>query len=205
MTGMPLRRLRLRDTTGFNDSVGGAKRWGIAARIVLACSMLAPLQAGQPKQIELGWNDLASAVGGRKIRLVVPPGVRLEGRLESVRSDALMMQVRKSSDRTLIGKGYREIPRSSVSTVQVVRKGCLWRTVFTSVGVVVGLASATALAIASWGDPGPGAATVALVGFPVGGYFVGNKMDRNVTRIVLVSRSSADPAGPEAEPGHPRR
>ena len=174
-------------TTGFDRSIGRMIRRMMAIPIVVACLLCAPLRAGQPKQIELDWNEVSSAAGGHKIRLVVPPGVRLVGRLESVRSDALMMKVNKSSDRTLVDKGFREIPRSSVSTIQVVRKGCLWRSVFTSVGVVVGIASAGVLAFVNDPDVG-GRATVsaALFGIPVGGYVLGNKLDQNVTQIVIV-------------------
>jgi hypothetical protein len=56
--------------------------------------------------MKLKWSELAGHISGHKISLSLPEGQYLEGNVISVRSDALDMNVSKTSDRSGLGFAF---------------------------------------------------------------------------------------------------
>ena len=158
----------------------------LCSAALLTVSTLLPAASG-PGQLELPWTELGAAIADAKIALVLPSGTHIQGKVLSVDADAIRLHVSKTSDKKDIAKGDREIPRQSVSFVQVTRYSKVGR-----IACTLGLAAALGLAVAVQDVDvyeGPAVAIVPAVtaagvaGGAVGGYYIGKRLDRHVTEI----------------------
>jgi len=159
----------------------------------------------QPKAVgktpgRLAWSELAPVVVDRKVKTTLPDGTRIEGEVLAVRSDALVMDVTKTSNRKAHPKGQTEIPRSSLMELGVIKDRGPGKLIGGILGTVGGVAAATGLAIATEN------AAAALAGYlvvlpvaAVGGYFAGKAADRRVTRIVIAPDRPSTSSGEEAQ------
>src|SRR5581483_5293772 len=77
------------------------------------------LWAAPENEINLKWNELPARVAGKKVALVLPSGVAIEGKVQSVDADRLVVDVGKTSDKHSLRKGIQFIPRSSVSLLRM--------------------------------------------------------------------------------------
>ena len=140
------------------------------------------------------WNEVPSAVAGGTVRMVLPSGARIEGKVVAVAPDALRIHIGKTSDKKIQPKGAVSIPRNAVSTLQVVRYGKKWRVMGTATSIaIVAIAGAGAgYAAASSGTSTDNvqvlatAASAAAAGICVGGYYLGKRADRHITTIRIV-------------------
>ena len=56
------------------------------------------LWAAGPTELSLRWAVLEPAVAGRKVKIVLPSGVRIEGRVVAVEPEGLRTRITKTSD-----------------------------------------------------------------------------------------------------------
>ncbi len=142
----------------------------------------------------LRWSELGSFLVDKRIAVVLPEGARIEGDVLAVRPDALILDIRKTSDRRSYPKGQFALKRAGLSSLRIVRVAGPWRMVGGIAGAVCGMGLAFLGAYyesAALGWAG------FLAGVPVGslaGYYLGKAADREVTEIRIL-------AEPEAEEG----
>jgi len=158
--------------------------------VLMACLLMAQqsgIAAGKP--LELKWNELSPLIAGRVVELIVPGGATVRGEVAAVREDALVLDVRQSSDAKAYPKGNAAIPRSSVTLLQVQRERGKWgRSIGTTLGVLTGLGLGGYTAAKTANSAGAGVAifiTISGAG-AVGGYFAGKALDRKTTEIRVI-------------------
>jgi hypothetical protein len=164
-------------------------------RYTIGISLLVMLVWGTPRagatskeQLQTKWEGL-SAIVGRKVRVVMPDGARIEGRATTVEVDALAVDIYKSSNKTAYPKGKFLVPRATLKAVDVERNTRHWQVVGLAVGGGVGVffgvlaRDSTKGFINSTGAAaGFGAAAVAM---PVLGYLIGHSADRRTITYVI--------------------
>jgi hypothetical protein len=144
--------------------------------------------AASKEQRQVKWEGL-SAVVGRKVRVVMPDGARIEGRATAVETDALVVEIHKTSNKATYPKGKYLVPRATLRAVDVDDPTFRWRAVGLAIGGGLGVFSAI-LAKASAGgfihSPAlEGAFGAGAVGLPVGGYLLGRPADRRTITYVI--------------------
>ena len=73
----------------------------------------------QPAHVRRAWSDLPRMIEGMEIRMLLPDATRIAGHVLEVRPDELVVDVRRTSNSRLHGKGRTEIPRSDVSSIEL--------------------------------------------------------------------------------------
>lgn len=144
------------------------------------------------RTFRLEWRDLDRMVRGRNIAIALPSGIQLKGRVTSVEGDALMLDVRKTSNKRAYPKGRAVVPRPEVTRFTLARKeGHAWSAVGVSVGGAVGAGVAAGVAQFVEGN-GQKAKTVALaVGIPaLLGYGLGWAADHEYVNVIVVPDGS---------------
>ena len=68
---------------------------------------------------QVRWSELKQLVGGKKVTLQLAAGAQLDGRVRKVTDTSLVFKVRKSSDQADYPKGKIELPRETVSRIEV--------------------------------------------------------------------------------------
>ncbi len=79
----------------------------------------APLEAGAPQEVTVRWEELAPLVEKRQIETVLANGVHIRGRVEQVLPQALVVEVKRTSDPNVVPKGRTRVARESVSVLTV--------------------------------------------------------------------------------------
>jgi hypothetical protein len=180
----------------------GRMRWIMRFGRWLCYLLLATAAVGADKDgkhsdrrtLRLEWRDLDRMVRGRNIDLTLPSGIRLKGRVTSVEVDALMLDVRKTSNRRAYPKGRAVVPRPEVTQFMLVRKeGHAWSAVGAGIGGSIG-AVTTAGAVHFIRDDGPKAAAAALlIGLPAAlGFGLGWAADHECVDVMVVPDSGTD-------------
>lgn len=150
------------------------------------------------RRAELAWSELAAILTEKKISTKLPDGIKLQGEVLSVRPDALVMDVHKTSNRKEYPKGQAEIPRASITEVRVIRDRGPMKAVGGVLGGFGGSAFTTAISIAA--DSAVVAVTGMLLFVPlgiVGGYYLGKAADRRNTTISI--RPDVEPVASTAK------
>jgi hypothetical protein len=158
-------------------------------RRLTACVLLFTVGAiAAAKPVETAWTGLGGLILSRKVALVLPDGAAVEGEAVAVQPDALELTITKTSDPRGYPKGAASIPRSSISTLQLMEMRVVGRVIGTTVGLFAGVVTGTVILLSnglfaktSTGQ-NVGAVTV-VIGFPVAGFFAGRALDRRVTII----------------------
>ncbi len=86
--------------------------------LVLLATCSAHLEA-RPLERTLRWDELPAAITNHFASMVLPDGTRLRGVAREVRADALVLDVRRSSNGRLHPHGRTEVPRASVSVIDM--------------------------------------------------------------------------------------
>ena len=149
------------------------------------------LWGGEPRQLQLKWNELGPRVGDKKVALVLPGGTYVEGKVQRVAPDGLWLRISKTSDHKAQPKGSRLIPRQSVSMLQMTDYRKLARLLVTAGA----LAAAAGIVAAHHPDLYEGPAVVlvpavtaaGMAGVGIGGYYAGKRLDKRVTEIHIVA------------------
>lgn len=160
------------------------------AFVLVAFALLTQSMAmAAPKPLELKWSELRSAIEGRTIQLTLPGGATVHGDVRIVRDEALVLNVRRSSDAMAYPKGYTTIPKESVTELRVREIHGRWgRKVGNGLGTLAGVLAGGYIAVHTANSPGPGLATFGIItgAGAVGGYFLGKAVDTRVTLIRVV-------------------
>ena len=147
------------------------------------------LVLAESRPLELKWGELSPIIGGQQVQLVLPEGTAIQGEAIAVREEALVMDVKRTSNAKAYPKGSATIPRASITLIQVERRRGSWgRKIGTVVGVLSGVMLGSYVTVKANPSVGPGIATflgIASAG-TVGGYYVGKELDRRVTLIKIV-------------------
>ena len=159
----------------------------------LALLLAVPLLADAAALMHVKWEGL-TVVTGNTVSIAMPGGAVITGKATSVESDALVVDVKKTSDRTAYPKGVVRVPRTTLHRFEMQTKGKVGRAVGTPVGFVVGFAGGLGAWIGIQGgilnNNNPTGAAAALIGLAaagtVGGYFIGNSVDKRWTAVEIL-------------------
>lgn len=155
--------------------------------VALFCLSQTVVSADQSNEMSVPWSELGPLITGKKVSLVLPGAVHVQGEVIAVRADSLVLNVSKTADKQAYPKGRTEIPRSSVSVVERKRMPRnAGRIIGTVVGFVGGgiagffLADRYAVGRKAHVSYGTLAGTTAL------GYYLGHITDREVIYIKVI-------------------
>jgi hypothetical protein len=159
----------------------------------LALLLAVPLLADAAGLMHVKWEGLTVVVG-KTVSIAMPGGAVITGKATGVESDALVVEVKKSSDHSAYPKGVVRVPRATLHRLEMQTKGKVGRIVGTTVGGVVGFAGGFGAAFGIEGgllsNNHDAAAGTALIGITIGGavvgYFVGNAADKHWTAVEIL-------------------
>lgn len=143
--------------------------------------------AAADETVETKWNALRPLIVNQKIALELPDGTEIQGKTLAVGPDGLRMKVSKTSNRKVMRKGERMIPRASVSVIRMTQHYGFARLL-----VPAGVAAASVALVAtrdidiyegSLVVVVPAVAASGIAGGTIAGYYVGKRIDRKVTFI----------------------
>jgi len=160
---------------------------GVSLLAVLGWS--APHAGAATDQIrQTPWEGL-SVIVGQKVRVVMPDGARIEGKVTGLESDALAVEIAKTSNKAAYPKGQFLVPRATLRALDmVVPSTWRWRIAGVAAGAVVGTACGIVAVDSIKNDP-PGATFAgfggAALAMPVLGYFLGRAADRRAITYVI--------------------
>jgi len=158
--------------------------------LVLLLTFVPTAVRAAPSIVRVKWDQLQDIVAAKNIRLVMPDGASLEGKVLAVKPDALVVRLRKTSSPAVYPKGRFEFPRTQLPTIEILNRTKHWRMVGVLLGTTAGFFGGLAAGWATgdvWkpavGSYGPwigiwGAGTVA-------GYWIGNVADRHNTTVLV--------------------
>lgn len=152
-------------------------------------------------EIQIPWSEIAALVDHQKVSLVLPDGVTVEGQVLAVEPDALVLDIKKSSDPRAHPPGRSSIARSSVSVLQLRQIKGNRRWIGAAIGAGGGVVAGWLLAEGVFHVSGEGlnpskapvvVASVAglVAGVAAIGYFAGRKGDNRVTFIKIIPASN---------------
>jgi hypothetical protein len=166
--------------------------------IGVAILSILPLLAEGSDVMHVKWEDL-SMVEGTTVRIFLPGGP-ITGKAARVEADALVVNVKKTSDPKTCPKGMLRVPREKLRRLEMQTKGKTGRAVMTILGALAGVGGGAAV-LASYNHCLPlfgpcsqkysvGIGAAAFVGVAAagvaGGYFAGNALDKHWTAIEIV-------------------
>jgi hypothetical protein len=143
----------------------------------------------QSKPLELKWDELDSLIAGEMVQMILPDGTAIKGEAIAVREDALLMDIKRTSDSGIHPKGNALIARNSVSLIRLERNGGSWgKNLGTVIGVLTGVVVGGYIAGTSTDSAEIGIPTFLGIasGVSVGGYLVGRETDKQTTYIKIV-------------------
>ena len=167
-------------------------------RYAIGITMMVMLGWGAPRagaaakeERQIKWEGLSTLVG-RKVRVVMPDGSRIEGKATKLETDALAVDIGKTSNKTAYPKGPFLVPRATLKTLDVSHPTKQWRIICTAAGGALGLFFGVEAAIrigGLFGNQNKGRAGEAFgalaIGSPIIGYAVGSAADRRTITYVI--------------------
>jgi hypothetical protein len=166
----------------------------------ICAAMLSILPLAQGANVlHVKWEGL-SIVTGRTVRISLAGG-SIEGKVAGVESDALVVHVRKTSDRSAYPKGTLRVPREKLHVLEMQTKSKWGRAVLTPVGALLGVGGGAAIGSGIQGcgsfdifvgchPRNQGAAAGVFIGVAaagvIGGYFAGNSLDNHWTAVEIL-------------------
>lgn len=160
---------------------------------VVAVLALAGFRANAAPPARVQWEDLPRTAAGKVVLVAMPEGAVITGKVTGVTHDALLVNIRSTTDAKACPKGPASVPRATLRMFQMQTKGKVFRIVFTPLASVAGLVAGV---FAAWGVQGgilntkhEGKAAAAFFGIwagaTVGGYFAGNAADKRWTAVEI--------------------
>jgi hypothetical protein len=146
--------------------------------------------AGKQRK-ELAWAELGPAIAGKKIQLFLPGGIEVQGNVLGVESEALRLDVTRTSNPKAIRKGENSIPRTAVSTIRISRYTKRWRLLLTPglPGVLL-LAMTVAVTHQRYAPDPRKVVSIGMavtVSSTITGYYLGKHLDRQeLTEIKII-------------------
>jgi hypothetical protein len=152
--------------------------------------LLAPAGSAADNTTRIPWGDLSSMVApGHVFRIVLPDGVRVEGRPLELQPESLVLDVTRTSNKKLHPKGRMAVPRDSLRVVEVRSPRSKGRWIGTLAGAAPGIAILAAGATMEEDAriyillAGAGATAAGLIV----GFFTGRAIDRRFQKFVIAS------------------
>ena len=178
------------------------RKRGLLPTVAFLIGQLLCAQTADQRELQLSWAEMAPLVHRREVALVMPSAVLIEGLALEVGPDAMLLDIRKTSDPRSYPKTETSIPRSAVSMVQLKRVRGNWRWLGMAIGGAAGAVAAWFVAeglfhVSGEGlNPSRAPAVVATVGGLVAGaaaagYFAGRGRDRHTTIIRVYAPTAA--------------
>ena len=159
------------------------RTWPLALGLLL----VAASQAAADETVEVKWDVLGPMIANRKIALALPDGTEIQGKALAAGPDGLRLKVSKTSDRKVMRKGERLVPRASVSVIRMTQHHGIARLLVPAGVLAVSVAVVATRDIDIYEGPlvvvVPVVAAGAIAGGTVAGYYVGKRMDRKITYI----------------------
>ena len=144
-----------------------------------------PLLADQT--VDVKWDALRPLIAGQKIALALPDGTEIQGKTLAIGPEGLRMKVSKTSNRKVMDKGERLIPRPSVSVIRMTQHRGVARLVVPAGVAALSVALVATRDIDMYEGPlvviVPAVAAGGIAGGTIAGYYVGKRIDRKVTYI----------------------
>jgi hypothetical protein len=158
--------------------------------LVAVCSLVGQSTAtAASKPLELTWSEVGPRIQGKHIQLTLPGGATLRGEVAVVREDALVLDVKTTSDAGAYPKGSATIARASVNVLSMTEtKSKYGRKLGQGLGTLAGVLAGGYVAGTTASSPGAGLAIfggLAGAGVLVG-YFLGRHADDKTTLILIV-------------------
>jgi len=152
----------------------------------LALLLAVPLLANSATPMHVKWEGLMVVVG-KTVSIAVPGGAVITGKATGVESDALVVDVKKFSDRAAYPNGVVRAPRATLYRFEMETKGKVGRIVGTPLGLIAGFMGGVGAALGTqggiFGNEHQTAAATALIGLTaggaIGGHFLGNSVNRH--------------------------
>jgi hypothetical protein len=165
-------------------------RWAAVLAAVLA---IFAFRADAASPVRLQWEGL-SIVVGKTVSIAMPGGSAVTGKAIGVESDALLVDVKGTTDAKAYPKGLVRVPRATLHRFDMQTKGKAFRILGTFVGSAGGLAGGLGAAIGIQGgifdNKNQGQAAAALCGIWAGGtvvgYLAGNAADKHWTPVEIL-------------------
>jgi hypothetical protein len=146
--------------------------------------------------MHLRWEQL-SVVSGHTVRIALA-GVVIQGKASRVEDDALVVDVKKTSDRRAYPKGTVRVPRERLRTLELQTRGKFFRFGLTTFGASLGAMGGFSVAyfgvngcdiFGGCRHPHPVAAGFAFAGVAAGAvagsYYAGRSLDTRWTTIEI--------------------
>jgi hypothetical protein len=111
--------------------------------VLLACLLNSAFAA--PVR-ELTWDE-ASQFNGKSIRLIMPGGAAVTGKVIALEPQSMVLRVTQTADAKEYPKGELRIPRDTLRTFEVNTKSKQWRVLGTTLGFVAGTAAAAGIQV----------------------------------------------------------
>jgi len=155
--------------------------------------LAAPLLAEAATPMHVKWEGLTVVIG-KTVSIAMPGGAAITGKATAVETETLVVDVKKTSDRAAYPKGVVRVPRATLHRFEMQTKGKLGRIVGTPLGFVVGAVAGGFAAVVIGGglfsNDRPDWSVTAFAGITaagtVGGYFIGNSVDKHWTAIEIL-------------------
>jgi hypothetical protein len=159
-----------------------------ALAVLVTLSLFQASSQAETRPLELKWNELAPTIQGHAVELTLSGGTRVTGDVAAIRDEAMVLDVKKTTDAKAYPKGNAAIPRSSIQLVKLKRSGAWGKTLGTTLGVLSGVVVGGYVAGTTQNDVGPGVAVFLVIAsaMSVGGYFLGRSADQRSTTIRVV-------------------
>lgn len=148
-----------------------------------------PLGEDRGGPLELRWSELAALLPGHRVTVTLIDHRRVEGEAIAVRDEALVVDVRRSSDSAGYPRGNGSIPRTSVALIGLERmRGASGRTLGTVVGVLAGITAGGYIAGTATDSAGAGIPLFLGIATAMtfGGHAIGGMADRRMTWIRVI-------------------
>lgn len=162
-----------------------------ASVAVLMAALLAgqPMAAAASRPIELKWTELGPHIQGHDVELALPDGAVVKGEVEAVREDALVLNIRKTSNPKAHPEGNAVLPRTSVKDLSLRESRGRWgRSVGVALGSLTGVTLGGYTAVTTANSDAQGLATFLVItgAGTLAGYFLGKAADSRFKHIRVV-------------------
>ncbi len=162
------------------------KRWVLAA--LAGCLLLtdAASLSARERQVNLKWGELEQVVVGRKVTMILPDAEVIEGKVQSIGPDDLIIDTNKTSNKLKYAKGKCTIPRTSVSVIRLGEVRGKWRVIGTVVGGGTGAIFGSAFYKYANNEANPDLGAKVAAGLIGGGAALGYLAGRGIDHHVLI-------------------
>jgi hypothetical protein len=163
-------------------------RLSLLALLILCSSAISAASSVE----RLSWSQLPS-IAGKHVRIVMPDSAVVSGRVIAVEPEALVVDVRESASPAVYPKGQLRVPRATLRTFEMHKKGVRYRIIGTVLGAAGGLVGGAVAGFSTGGgvlsnqhDARAAAVFLSIAaGGTAAGYLLGNAADRRTVTVVV--------------------